>query len=198
MRKISEVLRLNQCNLSKRAIAESIGVSPSTVSDYIRRAQSAGLTYPLPLDMDERALEKKLYPDPIPSRVQGRPMPEWSFIHRELGKKHVTLELLWREYKAIHPDGVQYSSFCEHYRVWRGTLSVSMRQTHAPGDRLFVDYAGTKIPVTDPQTGEIKRAEIFVAVLGASNYTYQLSGRYSSSTYDHSNWGTEFDNDIFW
>lgn len=172
MRKISEVLRLNQCNLSKRAIAESIGVSPSTVSDYIRRAQSAGLTYPLPLDMDESALERKLYPDPIASRVQGRPMPDWSFIHRELGKKHVTLELLWQEYKAIHPDGVQYSSFCEHYRVWRGTLSVSMRQTHAPGDRLFVDYAGTKIPVTDPQTGEVKWAEIFVAVLGASNYTY--------------------------
>ena len=123
MRKISEVLRLNQCNLSKRAIAESIGVSPSTVSDYIRRAQSAGLTYPLPLDMDESALDRKLYPDPIPPRVKGRPMPVWSFIHRELGKKHVTLELLWQEYKTIHPDGIQYSSFCEHYRVWRGTLS---------------------------------------------------------------------------
>ena len=172
MRKISEVLRLNQCSLSKRAIADSVGVSPSTVSDYIRRANSAGITYPIPERMDERALELALFPVPKSSHAKDRPMPDWNDIHRELGKKHVTLDLLWQEYKSTHPDGIQYSSFCEHYRAWRGKLNVSMRQTHTPGERMFVDYAGTTMEVTDRLTGEIRKAQIFIAVLGASNYTF--------------------------
>lgn len=93
-------------------------------------------------------------------------------MHRELRKKSVTLDLLWQEYKADHPDGYRYSWFCEHYRQWAGKLSVSMRQTHTPGEKLFVDYAGQTLPIIDGATGEIRQAQLFVAVLGASNYTY--------------------------
>ena len=102
----------------------------------------------------------------------GRPEPDWAGVHRELRRKGATLDLLWQEYKGEHPDGYQYSSFCDHYRAWAGHLSLSLRQTHAPGEKLFVDYAGPTVPVTDPLTGEIRQAAIFVAVLGASNYTY--------------------------
>jgi transposase len=93
-------------------------------------------------------------------------------VHRELRRKSVTLDLLWQEYKADHPDGYRYSWFCEHYRQWAGRLSVSLRQTHTPGEKLFVDYAGQTLPIIDGLTGEIRQAQLFVAVLGASNYTY--------------------------
>ena len=100
----------------------------------------------------------------------SRPKPEWADVHRELRRKGVTLDLLWQEHKTEHPDGYLYSSFCAHYRQWVGRLSVSMRQTHAPGEKLFVDYAGPTVPIIDPMTGEIRQAALFVAVLGASNY----------------------------
>src|SRR5690606_17334422 len=101
-----------------------------------------------------------------------RSEPDWVWAHREMRKKSVTLELLWQEYKAAHPDGYQYSWFCERYRQWVGKLSVTMRQTHTPGEKLFVDYAGQTLQIIDGLTGEVRYAQLFVAVLGASNYTF--------------------------
>ena len=172
MRKVHLVLRLFfAAGLSIRAIARSINASPSTVGDYIRRAQVAGLSWPLPDGMDERAVEAKLFPPPAPSHPP-RPLPDWAQTHRELRRKGVTLSLLWHEYKSEHPDGVQYSWFCDRYRAWAQRLDVVMRQEHRAGEKLFVDYAGQTVPVVERDTGELREAQIFVAVLGASNYTY--------------------------
>ncbi len=172
MRKIHEVLRLHfEHGRSKREIARIINASPTTVSDYLARAKVAGLPYPMPADLDDAALEWRLFPPSEPSSVK-RPAPNWLTVHNELRRKGVTLELLWQEYKVEQADGLQYSAFCDHYRRWRQQLTLSMRQTHTPGERLFVDYAGQTVGVTDGATGEIRDAQIFVAVLGASNYTY--------------------------
>ena len=172
MRKIHEVLRLHfEHGRSKREIARIINVSPTTVSDYVPRAKLAGLSHPLPPETDDAALERLLFPPSEPSPVR-RPEPAWPTVHNELRRKGVTLELLWQEYKAEQADGYQYSAFCEHYRRWRQQLTLSMRQTHTPGERLFIDYAGQTVGVTDGATGEIREAQVFVAVLGASNYTY--------------------------
>ena len=172
MRKISEVLRLTKDGLTQREIAQSIGVSPTTVAEYTRRAVSAGISYPLPEGMSETELQNRLYPTtPVPPSKE-RPQPDWEYVHREMTRKHVTLELLWQEFKAQNPRGFQYSAFCDAYRKWVGKLSVSMRQTHTPGEKTFVDYAGTTIGVINPETGEMRKAQIFIAVLGASNFTY--------------------------
>jgi len=172
MRKVHLVLRLFfAAQMSIRAIARSINASPSTVGDYIRRAQVAGLSWPLPEGLDERALEAKLFPPPAP-RHTPRPRPDWTRIHQELRRKGVTLALLWNEYKGAHPDGVQYSWFCERYRAWAQHIDVVMRQEHRAGEKLFLDYAGQSVPVVDRETGELHEAQIFVAVLGASNYTF--------------------------
>ena len=101
-----------------------------------------------------------------------RAAPNWPALHRELKKKGVTLSLLWEEYRAVHPEGYGYSRFCDLYRAWKRQLKPTMRQTHLAGEKLFVDYAGATIEVIDPQTGEVREAQIFVAALGASNYTY--------------------------
>ena len=173
MRKIHRVLRLFfEAELSIRAIARSIGASPSTVGDYIRRAKAAGLAWPLPEGLDERALEARLFPGvTTPARVE-RAIPQWADIHAELRGKGVTLALLWQEYKTAHPEGLQYSQFCERYRAWRRRLDVVMRQTHRAGEKLFVDYAGQCVPVVHRETGELRNAQVFVAVLGASSYTF--------------------------
>ena len=172
MRKIHLVLRLFfAAGLSIRAIARSTKTSPSTIGDYIRRAQAAGLSWPLPAQMDERALEATLFPPPKPTHAP-RPLPHWPTVHQELRRKGVTLALLWHEYKAEHPEGIQYSRFCDHYRAWTQHLDVVMRQHHRAGEKLFVDYAGHTVPVINRETGELREAQIFVAVLGASNYTF--------------------------
>lgn len=171
MRKIEEVLRLSASGLSNRNIAHICQIGRTTVSDYLRRASAAGLSWPLPADLGEAEVEALLFPVPRPSS-DPRPLPDWSRIHQELKKKGVTLALLWEEYKAVYPDGYQYSQFCELYRRWRGTLKVWMRQKHRAGEKLFVDYSGKTVDIVDPVTGETKQAQIFTAVLGASNYTY--------------------------
>lgn len=175
MRKVYLVLRLYfAMQMSIRAIARSINASPSTVGDYVRRARAAGLTWPLPEGLDERTLEARLFPpvkSPAPTQ-SPRPLPDWAHVHRELKRKGVTLALLWEEYKAAHPDGVQYSWFCERYNAWAGRVDVVMRQTHRAGEKLFVDYAGDTLAVIDRETGEVRAAQLFVAVLGASSYTY--------------------------
>jgi transposase len=172
MRKIKEILRMKwSCGISERRIATSCRISRSTVADCIGRAQAAGLSWPLPENMNDTRLETLLYPPPAPSSIQ-RPMPDWPQVHQEMKRKGVTLFLLWQEYKAQSPDGFQYSRFSELYRIWRGRLTVSMRQTHLAGEKLFVDYAGHTIPIVDRTTGEAHPAQVFVAVLGASSYTF--------------------------
>jgi len=173
MRKIKEVLRLKWVQgLSHRQIARTCGIGRPTVGEYLRRAAEAGLVWPLPPGLDEAALERQLFPPPPSLPAQARGVPDWSVVHQEFRRKGVTLFLLWQEYRETHPEGYQYSWFCEHYRAWRGKLDVVMRQDHRAGEKLFVDYAGQTVPVVDRISGEIREAQIFVAVLGASNYTY--------------------------
>jgi transposase len=175
MRKIKEILRLKyEVGLSARQIARSCSVSRSTVSEYLSRASAAGLSWPLEEGMDEARLERVLFAQELPVATGGRPLPDWADIHAELrSRKSVTLTLLWEEYKAGYPEnGYQYSQFCELYGRWRGALDVCMRQEHRAGEKMFIDYCGETVPVTNPETGEIREAEIFVVVLGASNYTY--------------------------
>ena len=172
MRTIREVLRLRwEAGLSQREVAVSCRLGRSTVHDYLLRAEAAGLRWPLPAELDEEALERLLFPPPAPSVVR-RPRPEWPTVHQELRRKGMTLGLLWQEYRELHPDGYAYSQFCELYHRWEGALEPVLRQHYVAGERLFVDYCGQTVPVMDRRGGETREAQIFVAVLGASNYTY--------------------------
>lgn len=173
MRKVKEVLRLKwECGLSHRQIAKNCGIARPTVADYLRRASAAGVSWPLPEGLDEGTLERLLFPLPQVMPAELRPRPDWSAIHRELKRKGVTLFLLWQEYKASYPEGYQYSAFCQHYQAWQRQLDWVMRQTHRAGEKLLVDYAGQSVAVVDPSSGELRQAQVFVAVLGASSYTY--------------------------
>lgn len=173
MRKIKEILRLKlEFSLSYQKIARSCNVSASTVHDVIRRANAAGLTWPLPNELQgETELENKLYPGQILNTLH-REKPDMNWIHRELKRKNVTLQTLWQEYKAAHPDGYQYSYFCEQYNIWREKLNPVLRKTYPAGKFMEVDYAGQTMTITDPATGKTYPAYIFVAVLAATNYTY--------------------------
>src|SRR5499426_4122754 len=173
MRQVHEVLRLKWAvGLSERQIARSLGLSRPTVAAYVRRVQVAGLSWPLPDGLDAATLEQRLFPasaTPVPAT---RLVPDWATVHHELKRKGVTLFLLWQEYKATTPEGFQYSWFCQAYRAWASKLNLVMRQNHRAGEQLFVDYAGQGIPIVDRHSGEVHEAVIFIAVLGASNYTY--------------------------
>jgi transposase len=173
MRKIREVFRLKfDCGLSNRQIAKSCAIARSTVADYLFRLQQAGLNWPLSHDIDDNQLEQRLYPA-LPALPAGqRPVVDWAYIHRQLRHKTVTLMLLWQEYKQIYPQGYQYSQFCNLYRQWAGRIDPVMRQEHRAGEKMFVDYAGQTVGVYDLQANQMRQAQIFVAVLGASNYTY--------------------------
>jgi transposase len=171
MRKIRDVLRLSAAGMSKRKIAASLGVSATAAGDCIRRARRAGLDWPLPEGLTDETLELQLYPPAVAAK-DGRPRPDWAAIHRELRRAGVTLQLLWEEHRAAHPDGYGYSRYCELYRAWEARLSPTMRQSHVAGERMFVDYAGTTLEVIDASTGEARTALLFVAALGASSYTY--------------------------
>jgi transposase len=173
MRKIREVLRLKWANnLSERKVAKSCNISRPAVVSYVERAKLAGLSWPLPDALTDAQLEQLLFPSSKKQAIQNRVIPDWLVVHQELQKKNVTQFLLWQEYREQHPKGYQYSWFCDQYRDWLGRRDYSMRQTHRIGEKLFVDYAGHTVPVIDGRTGEIRTAQIFVAVLGASNYTY--------------------------
>ena len=173
MRKVREVLRLRHAlGVSERQIAVTIGISRSTVGEYIRRAAVIGVTWPIPEGLDDTELERRLFTSPTFDEKPARPLPDWSHVHKELKRRAVTLLLLWEEYRAEHTDGYGYSRFCDLYRDWCKTISPTMRQTHAAGEKLFVDFAGDTVPVFDAAIGIERRAHIFVAVLGASNYTY--------------------------
>jgi transposase len=172
MRKVRDVLRLSAAGLSKRKIAASLGMSATAARDCIWRAHRAGLAWPLLADLTDEELEYRLYPPPTVAARDRRPQPEWAAVHRELRRPGVTLQLLWEEHRAVHPDGYGYSRYCELYRAWAVRLSPTMRQSHVAGERMFVDYAGTTLEVIDPSTGEVMTAQLFVAALGASSYTY--------------------------
>ena len=173
MRDAREILRLKASSVSTHEIARRLGMARSTVRETLKRAQTVGLAWPLPEDMSDAALEAALYASRRSKRGHRRiAEPDWAGVHRELKRKHVTLLILWDEYIAANPGGYSYSRFCELYRTFEKTLSVTMRQTHAAGERLFVDYAGDGVPVViDRLTGEVRMAQIFVAVLGASSFT---------------------------
>jgi transposase len=173
MRKIKEALRLHfEAGMSERQIAAACGVGKGTVRRYLKRARAAQLPWPLPEDIDDARLEKMLFPPPPPPSAGKRPMPDFGQIHRELKSPNVTLQLLWEEYKESSPTGYNYSWFCAQYGAWARQLDVVLRQEHRAGEKMFVDHAGQTVPVTDRKTGEARPAYVFVAVLGASNYTY--------------------------
>ena len=174
MRDAREIIRLKSSSVSTHEIARRLGLARSTVRETLTRAETVGLSWPLPEGMNDEALEAALYANRRSKRGHRRiEEPDWAGVHRELKRKHVTLVILWDEYIAANPSGYSYSRFCELYRFFEKTLSVTMRQTHAAGERMFVDYAGDGVPVViDRLTGEIRMAQIFVAVLGASSFTF--------------------------
>src|SRR5277367_984281 len=174
MRKTREILRLHfESQLSPRQIASICSVGKGTVRRYLERLKAAGLSWPLPAALDDVELERRLFPPPPVASPEERCLPDYAAIHRELkSRKNVTLQLLWEEYKQANPLGYAYSWYCELYRAWQHRLDVVMRQEHRAGEKTFVDYAGQTVPVTDPKSGEIRQAAVFVAVLGASSYTY--------------------------
>ena len=185
MRKIREILRLKwECQLSQRTIARSCRISRSTVSEYVKRAEAAGLSWPLPESLSEEELYRLLFAEKQPSQPAEKVLPDWKEVRNELRRKSVTLKLLWTEYRERHADGYGYSQFCELYRKWLQKLDPPMRLTHKAGEKLFVDYAGETVPIVNPETGEIIQAEIFVTVLGASNYTYAEA----QASQDKANW----------
>ena len=179
VRKLKEILRLKyQAQLAHRQIALSLHISSSTVSYYLNRAAQLDITtWPLCERWDDVTLERAFLSTRAVSKTRHKPLPDWAVLHQELkqpGQKGVTLELLWQEY-AERNNGAHYSynHFCRLYKEWASVLQPSMRQTHIAGEKLFVDYCGQTMPIADPHTGEILyRAQVFVAVLGASNYTF--------------------------
>lgn len=173
VRKIREVLRLRwEQGLSHRQIIESCKLGHGTLADYLRRAEAAGLTWPLPTTLTDTELEARLFPPVALVPGEERPLPDWATVAREFRRKGVTLRLLWQEYQRDQPQALCYSQFCALYRAWRQAEVPRMHQVHVAGDKLFVDYAGQTVPVFDRATGKVREAQIFVATLGASSYTY--------------------------
>ena len=177
MRKLREVLRLRfELKLGYQQIGRSCAIAVSTVHKYLRRAEAAGVRWPLPEDWDEARVEALLFPRREPTIAEKNPVrtpPDFAAIHEQLrGSKYVTLQLLWEEYRQANPDGYRYSRFCELYQRWRSKLDVVLRQEHKAGEKMFVDWAGAMIPVYDRHSGQAWQAPLFVATLGASSYTY--------------------------
>jgi len=174
MRKTREIFRLKfTCGLSNRKIAASSGVSRITVADYLFRAKVHGLDWPAIESLSEGDLEAKLFAKKAqPSDTKERGWPDFKRVHQELRhNKHVTLYLLWQEYKQEHPDGYSSVWFYEHYKAWRSKLDLVMRQDHKAGEKVFVDYCDG-LYLVNPETGDPVMTQLFVAVWGASNYTY--------------------------
>jgi len=158
MRKIREVLRLVLGEgLSRHRAAAATGVPYTTVADCLSRAARAGLEWPLPEGMDDGELEARLYRRAAVPPASQRPQPDWAQVHRELRRKGVTLQLLWVEFKQRCPEGHQYTQFVQHYRQWAGRLDVVLRQDHRAGEKLFLDFPGPTLPITDPETGLVTR-----------------------------------------
>jgi transposase len=174
MRRVREILRLkHESGATDRAIARSLGIARSTVGLTLERVAAAGLRWPLPASLTDRVLEAMLYAGQgLRQGERRKAEPDWAYVHHELRRPSVTLMLLWEEYRQRQPGGYGYSRWCELYRAWEGRLSPTMRQAHPAGERMFVDYAGQTIDLIDGRSGEVRPAQIFVAAMGASNYTY--------------------------
>ncbi len=173
MRRIRELLRLKYDNgLPGRVIAAALGLSKGAVNDYLQRATAAGLSWPLPEDLTDTALERRLFPGTPSAGAQARPEPNWAYVDSELRRKGVTRSLLWQEYRADHPAGFGYAWFCDRYDTWKGRVSATMRQSHGAGEKVFVDYAGDTIDIIDPATGAVAAMKLFVAAMGASSLVY--------------------------
>jgi transposase len=179
MRQTREILRQKWAlGLSHRAVARSLGIGLGTVSAALARVEVAGLDWAAVQPLTDDDLERRLYHRPAPSTPTGpRPMPDHAAIHAERRKAGVTLELLHLEYLERHPDGYRYTQFCDLYRRWLRRRGLSMRQVHRAGEKCFVDYAGQKPRLIDPATGTVVPVELFIAVLGASNYTFAEASR---------------------
>ena len=182
---IKTILKLHlESKLSFRQISNALSIPKSTVTDYVRRLQSAGITLRELDAVSDVEVYRQLFPETYSeSPCRKRVLPDFTWIHTELKGKSVTRQLLWEEYREEHPGGLAYSQFCNLYGEWQKKLDISMRQVHKAGERMFVDYSGLKGEVIDPETGEIRKVEIFVAALGASGYTYAEA---SSSQKKHS------------
>ena len=171
MRKIREVLRLkHERGLTHREVAHACSISIGAVTLYVRRAAAHGWGWPLPDELDNATLEARLFPRA--AAIRDRPPPAFAEIHRELARTGVTLQLLWEEYAQVYPEGYRYSQFCVLYRQWARRRRPSMRQVHRAGEKPFIDFSGKRPTVVDRRTGEVRSVELFVAVLGASSYTY--------------------------
>ena len=182
MRKLKEVLHLRfDLKLGYQQIGRSCSIGVSTVHKYLKRAEAAGIVWPLPVDWDEARLEAMVFPSRQPNIAEHNPArkpPDFAAIHDQLRNgKYVTLQLLWEEYRQANPDGYRYSRFCELYQRWRSKLDVVLRQEHKPGEKLFVDWAGATIPVYDRHTGLAWQSPLFVAAMGASSYTFAEATR---------------------
>ena len=187
MRKIKEVLRLRfGLGLQQDQIARSCSIGQATVHRYLEKAAAAKVTWPLPDDFDDRRLNELLFPTrPLCTPSEPRPGLDFAQLHTQLlTHKHLTLQLLWEEYRETHPDGYGYSRFCELYQRWNRSRDVVLRHNHNPGEKTFVDWAGDTVPVYDRESGEVTPASIFVAVLGASTYTFARA----APSQDLANW----------
>jgi len=174
MRKIRDVLRLRlAAGLSIRQIKDSTKISVGAIQRLLRKADELGLAWPLPDELDDSQLARLFYPGADPTSSARYAVPDWAALHQELKRKGMTKQLLWEEYTQHYPNRCySYSQFCERYRHWCGQQKRSMRQTHRAGEKCFVDYCGPTVPIICASTGEVRQAQVFVAVLGASNYTY--------------------------
>lgn len=173
MRQLRQLLRLAADGISVREIGIMLGIARSTVQDNLERAKAAGLTWPLAGDLTDDVIEHRLFARAgVKQGLRRRPEPNWAELAIELKKPGVTLLILWEEYRAVHPGGYGYSRFCDLFRTFEQRLSPTMRQEHVAGDKVFVDYSGKKVPIVDGKTGEVREAELFLGVLGASSYTF--------------------------
>jgi transposase len=179
MRKTKEVLRLRfEVGLGLRQIARSCSIGLGTVHEYLYRAEAAGVTWPLGEGWDDERLEAALFGRSTRARPAVLPMPDFAELHRQRQvHPHLTQQLLWEEYRQANPDGYRYSRFCELFKRWRRKQDVVLRQEHKAGEKLCVDWAGTTISIYDPSGGPVQQAHLFVAVLGASSYTYAEATR---------------------
>jgi transposase len=205
MRKVKEVLRLRfELGFGQRQIARSCRMGLTTVHEYLERAAAAGISWPLREDWSEEELESKLFGhQPIQSiPARQRPQPDWKTIHEQLQQhRHLTLQLVWEEYRQAHPEGYRYSWFCERYQHWRRHLDVVLRQEHKVGEKMFVDWAGATISVYDATTGQAWPASLFVSVLGASSHLRRSDSRSATAGLDPGahprpgilRWSTDFD-----
>lgn len=173
MRKLKEVLRLHFAGLTQQQIARSCLIAQSTVHEYLKAAQAAGLSWSEVGSWDEAQLVQTLYPKKPQPEWRKNPLPDFAAIHQEVqAHKHLTLQLVWEEYRQTHPDGYGYSRFCELYGQWVRRLDLVLRHSHRAGEKMFVDWAGDTIPIYGPSQDATEPGFLFVAVMGASSYTY--------------------------